>query len=180
MAISNWWDQWTQTSKASAHPKQTLQSNGLSLGQSGGAGMTISPNGTLTVSGTTSSNSAGSSTYTNASIPSSWANATTTAGSSYWDSTWNSNAPLIDAMRELLVSLGFVENLVEHTYELDLKTKVRIPVNKIADIPQSQAQIIIGQYLDEMKSKIIEQVTDKILINRLIDTEKKDKNIKEC
>lgn len=186
MTLSNRRDQWTQTSKASA-PKQQIQSNESSLGQLSVPSTSISPNGNLTIGSSTNlstslsatTDGAGAYTYGNP-----WGSTTAGGTGTYiyensWDSTRSSIAPLIDTMRDLLVSLGFVENLVEHTYELDLKTKVRIPIGTIADLPQPQAQKVIDQYLDEMKKKILEQVTNKILINRLIDTEKKNKNIKD-
>ena len=189
MAFSDWWDDLTgqtlvpKTQKSLGKKSNQTISSG-SLGTLGGANLYSSANipqgqaiyinpqtGSAVQQGTTS--------YPNAS---SW---TTTAGTystgTWSDETWG-EAVIPDIINEVLVSLGFIENSVENSFELDLKTLIRIPKYKLAKLEPAAAQHLITRYLDEMKKKIIEKVTDKIIANKLISLEKlaKDPNKHEC
>lgn len=118
---------------------------------------------------------------TNATYTYTTASSSTYPQSSSWSSgnIYGEQLSLSPAVEELLVSLGFVENLAEGRWELDLKTSIQIPIQKIAALPMPMAQKTITTYLEEMKNKIITKIKDTVLVNKLIDLEKLKKDIKK-
>jgi hypothetical protein len=190
MAFSDWWEDFTNQTIPKASKSLSIKKHhalGMSagnIGQLGGANVITSnniPQGQAIYINpqTGASVQQGTTSYPNAS---SW---TTTAGTyttgAWSDETWG-EAMIPDIINEVLVSLGFIENSVENSFELDLKTLIRIPKYKLAKLEPAAAQHLITKYLDEMKKKIIEKVTDKIIANKLISLEKlaKDPNKHEC
>jgi hypothetical protein len=185
MSFSNWWDDMTNQSTIS--PKS---SKSLRIKKSSSLGPTVGNIGAIGGTNVITSTNVpqGQSIYVNPNTANGYASTSawnTTAGTystSTWDNSVWENAIVPDLINEVLVSLGFVENKIENSYEMDLKTMIRIPKYKLAQLNNDAAQRLIIKYLEEMKKKVIDKVTEKIVIGNLINLDKlsKDPNIHEC
>ena len=82
--------------------------------------------------------------------------------------------PISSLEQEIIVSLGFVEDLVNGTYNLKLDAECKIPIGKLANLDKKARQEIIDKYLEAMKAKIENRIKSVSVINKIAQRESKE------
>ena len=82
--------------------------------------------------------------------------------------------PISSLEQEIIASLGFVEDLVNGTYNLKLDAECKIPIGKLANLDKKARQEIIDKYLEAMKAKIENRIKSVSVINKIAQRESKE------
>jgi len=82
--------------------------------------------------------------------------------------------PISSLEQEIIASLGFVEDLVNGTYNLKLDAECKIPIGKLANLDKKARQKIIDKYLEAMKAKIENRIKSVSVINKIAQRESKE------
>ena len=82
--------------------------------------------------------------------------------------------PISSLEQEIIASLGFVEDLVNGTYNLKLDAECKIPIGKLANLDKKARQEIIDKYLEAMKAEIENRIKSVSVINKIAQRESKE------